>query len=136
MLKDLYDSRPELKELLQQRAKLFEDEQKALEDQKPDAFVAGPCVRVSAKYLLKDGVLVSITLPPKMVQRILFEFSCVRPGTTAVLAQHNGRSVFSFELRLESLLNMQHDSQFIFEHSKIKFDVAKTLQFLNDKMRF
>ena len=36
-LKDLYDSRPELKELLQQRAKLFEDEKKALEDQKADA---------------------------------------------------------------------------------------------------
>ena len=106
-LKDLYDSRPELKELLQQRAKLHEDEQKALEDQKADAFVAGPTVSVSAKYLIKEKVLVTINLPPKMIQKLTFEFSSVRSGTTHVLAKHNGRAVFLFELKLEALLDMQ-----------------------------
>jgi len=135
-LKDLYDSRPELKDLLQQRAKLFEEELKALEEQKADAFVAGPCVKVSAKYLHKDGVLVTISLPPKMVHRMVFEFSSVRPGTTSVLAQHNGRSVFAFELQLEELLNMQHDKKFVMDLGKLKLDVRKTLSFLNEKMRF
>ncbi len=64
----MYDSRPELKELLQQRAKLFEDEQKALEDQKADAFIAGPCVKVSARFLKKEGVLVTVALPERMVR--------------------------------------------------------------------
>ena len=52
-LKDLYDSRPELKELLLQRAKLFEEEQKRLEDQKADAFVAvivGSLTNVAAAW--------------------------------------------------------------------------------------
>ena len=106
-LKDLYDSRPELKELLQQRAKLHEDEQKSLEDQKADVFVAGPTVSVSAKYLIKEKVLVTINLPPKMIQKLTFEFSSVRSGTTHVLAKHNGRAVFLFQLRLEELLDMQ-----------------------------
>jgi len=135
-LKDLYDSRPELKELLQQRAKLFEDEQKALEDQKADSFVAGPLVKVSAKYLTKDGVIVTLNLPPKMVQKLTFEFSSVRPGTTSVLAMHNGRAVFAFELRLEDLLNMQHHRQFVLDQGKLKLDVGKTLTFLNERMRF
>ena len=47
-LKDLYDSRPELKEILQTRAQLFEEEMKSLDEQKPEAFVAGPLVKVSA----------------------------------------------------------------------------------------
>ena len=135
-LKDLYDSRPELKELLQSRAKLFEEEQKLLEDQKADAFVAGPCVRVSAKYLAKDGVIVTIALPPKMVAKLVFEFSSTRSGTTSVLAQHNGRAVIAFELRLEELLNMQHDNEFIMDLGKLKLDVKKTLTFLNERMRF
>jgi len=135
-LKDLYDSRPELKELLQQRAKLFEDEQKALEDQKADAFVAGPLVKVSAKYLTKEGVIVTLNLPPKMVQKLTFEFSSVRPGTTSVLAMHNGRAVFAFELKLEDLLNMQHHRQFVLDQGKLKLDVGKTLMFLNERMRF
>ena len=93
--------------MLQQRAKLHEDEQKALEDQKADAFVAGPTVSVSAKYLIKEKVLVTINLPPKMIQKLTFEFSSVRSGTTHVLAKHNGRAVFLFELKLEALLDMQ-----------------------------
>jgi len=135
-LKDLYDSRPELKELLQQRARLHEDELKALEDQKADAFIAGPCVKVTARYLVKEGVLVTISLPPKMVQKMTFEFSSVRPGTTTVLASHNGRSVTAFELRLEELLNMQHANEFVLEQGKLKLNVDKTLRFLNEKMRF
>lgn len=135
-LKDLYDSRPELKELLQQRARLFEEEQKALENQKADAFIAGPCVKVSALYLKKEGVLVTIALPESMVRHMRFEFSSVRPGTTNVLAQHQGRSVVAFELRLEDLLNMQAASQFVLEQGKLKLNVDKTLLFLNEKMRF
>ena len=135
-LKDLYDSRSELKELLQTRAKLFEDEQKALEDQKADDFVAGPCVRVSAKYLAKDGVIVTLSLPPKMVAKLVFEFSSTRSGVTSVLAQHNGRAVIAFELRLEELLNKQHAGDFIMEVGKLKLDVKKTLVFLNERMRF
>merc|ERR1719181_62686 len=73
-LKDLYDSRPELKEILQQRARLFEDEQKSLEDQKADAFIAGPMVSVSAKYLVKQEIIVTLNLPQKMVQGLSFEF--------------------------------------------------------------
>jgi hypothetical protein len=135
-LKDLYDSRPELKELLNERAKMFEEEQKALEDQKADAFIAGPLVKVSAKYLAKDGVLVTLALPSKMVQRLVFEFSSVRSGVTSVLAQHNGRSVFAFELKLEVLLNMKHAGEFVLDMGKLKLDVGKTLVFLNERMRF
>jgi len=135
-LKDLYDSRPELKELLLQRAKLFEDEQKSLEDQKPDAFVAGPLVSVSAKYLQKEGVLVTCNLPPKMFAKLHFEFSSVRSGTTLCLGMHNHRSVFCFELKLEELLNMQHRREFILDQGKLKLDVGKTLIFLNERMRF
>ena len=102
-LKDLYDSRPELKELLQQRAKLFEDDQKRLEDQKADAFVAGPMVSVSAKLLEKEGVLTTISLPPKMISQLKFEFMSVKSGSYSVLAMHKGRSVFLFELRLEEV---------------------------------
>ena len=135
-LKDLYDSRPELKEMLNQRAMLFEKEQKALEDQKADAFVAGPCVKVSAKYLTKEGVLTTISLPPKMIQKLVFEFSSVRSGVTSVLANHQGRAVFAFELSLEDLLNMQASNDFVLDKGKLKLDVAKTLTFLNEKMRF
>jgi hypothetical protein len=134
-LKDLYDSRPELKELLQQRAKLHEDEQKSLEDQKADAFIAGPFVAVSARYLVKEKVLVTINLPPKMVQRLTFEFSSVKPGTTNVLAKHNERAVFLFELRLEVLLDMQQRREFVLDQGKLKLDVGNTLAFLNEKMR-
>mmetsp|Transcript_1315 Transcript_1315/g.2796 ORF Transcript_1315/g.2796 Transcript_1315/m.2796 type:complete len:386 (-) Transcript_1315:394-1551(-) len=135
-LKDLYDSRPELKDLLNQRAKLFEDEQKALEDQKADVFVAGPLVKVAAKYLAKEGVLVTISLPPKMVAKLTFEFSSVRPGEFMTLCQHNGRSVDSFTLKLEDLLDMQARNDFVLDKGKLKLDVAKTLHFLNEKMRF
>jgi len=135
-LKDLYDSRPELKELLNQRAKLFEDEQKALEDQKPDAFIAGPMVRVSAKLLQKEGVLTTISLPPKMIARLFFEISSVKAGSYSMLGMHQGRSVFLFELKLEELLNMQHRREFVLDQGKVKLDVAKTLTFLNERMRF
>jgi hypothetical protein len=135
-LKDLYDSRPELKELLQQRAKLFEEEQKDLEDQKADAFIAGPMVSASAKFLQKEGVLTTISLPPKMVSKLRFEFSSVKSGSYSVLGMHQGRTVFLFELKLEELLNMQHRHEFVLDQGKIKLDVAKTLVFLNEKMRF
>ena len=55
---------------------------------------------------------------------------------TQVLAQHNGRAVIAFELRLEDLLNKQHAGEFIMEVGKLKLDVKKTLVFLNERMRF
>ncbi len=70
------------------------------------------------------------------VRDLRFEFSSVRPGTTTVLALHQGRSVIAFELRLEDLLNMQHANQFVLEQGKLKLNVDKTLHFLNEKMRF
>lgn len=135
-LKDLYDSRPELKEILQTRAQLFEEEMKSLDEQKPEAFVAGPLVRVSCKYLVREGVLVGVSLPPKMVQKLQFEFSSVKSGTTHVLAQYNGQSALAFDLQLEELLDMQHSKQMVKDQGKIKLDVRKTLYFLNERMRF
>ena len=93
-------------------------------------------VKVSARHLSKEGVLVTINLPPKMVQQLTFEFSSVKPGTTHVLGMHKGRSVFQFELRLEELLNMQHRREFVLDKGKLKLDVGKTLIFLNERMRF
>ena len=122
--------------VLQARAKLFEDEQKSLEDQKAEAFVAGPLVRVSAKYLTKEGVVVTLALPPKMVQKLHFEFSSVRSGTTHVLAMWNGKAALAFDLQLEELLEMQRNKTMVKEQGKIKLDVNKTLEFLNEKMRF
>ena len=107
-----------------------------MEDQKPDAFIAGPLVRISARNLAKQGVLVTISLPPKMVSKLQFEFSSVSSGVTCVLGKHLGRSVFIFELKLEELLNMQHRREFILDVGKLKLDVAKTLKFLNEQMRF
>ena len=121
---------------LEHRAKLFEDEKKALEDQKPDAFIAGPMVSVAAKLLEKEGVLTTIALPPKMISKLKFEFSSVKSGSYSVLATHQGRSVFLFELKLEELLNMQHRREFVLDLGKLKLDVAKTLTFLNERMRF
>jgi len=135
-LKDLYDSRPELKELLNQRAKLFEEEQKALEDMKPEAFIAGPMVRVKANRLMKYGMITSISLPPKMIVGLKFDISSVKAGSYSMLGMHKGRVVFLFELKLEELLNMQHRREFVLDQGKIKLDVAKTLAFLNEKMRF
>ena len=158
-LKGLYDSRPELKEILQTRAQLFEEEMKSLDEQKPEAFVAGPLVRVSCKYLVREGVLVGVSLPPKMVQKLQFEFSSVKvclgllpslparlltltatviaqSGTTHVLAQYNGQSALAFDLQLEELLDMQHSKQMVKDQGKIKLDVRKTLYFLNERMRF
>jgi len=102
-------------------------------------------VRVSAKLLLKEGVLTTISLPPKMVSSLFFDFSSVRSGTYSVLGMHvpsslfgqgKGRSVFLFELKLEELLNMQHRREFVLDQGKLKLDVAKTLTFLNERMRF
>jgi hypothetical protein len=92
-LKDLYDSRPELKELLNQRAKLFEEEQKALEDMKPEAFIAGPMVRVKANRLMKYGMITSISLPPKMIVGLKFDISSVKAGSYSMLGMHKGRVV-------------------------------------------
>ena len=66
-------------------------------------------------------------------------------GTYSVLGMHvpsslfgqgKGRSVFLFELKLEELLNMQHRREFVLDQGKLKLDVAKTLTFLNERMRF
>jgi len=135
-LKDLYDSRPELKELLYQRALVYEEELKTLEDQKPDAFIAGPSKSISASNLEKRGVLTTISLPQGMIKKLHFEFSSVKSGTYSVLATHKGRSVFLFELQLEELLNMQARREFVLDLGKIKLDVGKTLAFLNDKMKY
>ena len=142
-------------------------------------------VRVSAKLLLKEGVLTTISLPPKMVSSLFFDFSSVRSGTpsepaasssftaaspppplpvpfspsvhpspphtphytgtysvlgmhvpSSLFGQGKGRSVFLFELKLEELLNMQHRREFVLDQGKLKLDVAKTLTFLNERMRF
>tara|TARA_B110001452_G_scaffold11041_1_gene9183 strand:+ start:3615 stop:8069 length:4455 start_codon:yes stop_codon:yes gene_type:complete len=135
-LKDLYDSRPELKEILQTRAKLFEDEMKELEDQRPEAFVAGPCVRVSCKLLVKEGVIVSVALPPRMVAKIVFELSSTTSGTTRVLALYEGKAALGFDLQLEELLDMQRRRVMVKDLGKLKLDVNKTLAFINDRMRF
>ena len=135
-LKDLYDSRPELKDILQTRAKLFEEEAKSLEEQKPEAFIAGPSAKVSCKYLVKEGILVNVALPPKMVSKLIFLFSSVRSGTTHVLAQYNGQAAVAFDLQLEELLDMQHQRIMIKDMGKLKLDVNKTLVFLNERMRF
>jgi len=135
-LKDLYDSRPELKELLLTRAELFEEEQKSLDETKPEAFVAGPLVRVSAKYLLREGIVVSLSLPTKMANKLQFEFSSVRSGSTHVLAQYNGQATLAFDLQLEELLDMQANNIMVKDQGKLKLDVNRTLVFLNEKMRF
>ena len=135
-LKDLYDSRPELKEILQTRAKLFEDEMKELEDQRPEAFVAGPCVRVSCKLLVKEGVIVSVALPPRMVAKIVFELSSTTSGTTRVLALYEGKAALGFDLQLEELLDMQRRRVMVKDLGKLKLGVNKTLAFINDRMRF
>ena len=107
-----------------------------LEDQNANAFVAGPMVSVAAKLLEKEGVLTTISLPPKMISQLKFEFSSVKSGSYSVLAMHKSRSVFLFELRLEELLNMQHRREFVLDLGKLKLDVGKTLTFLNERMRF
>ena len=93
-------------------------------------------VRVSARLLKKEGVLTTISLPPKMEAKLMFEFSSVKSGSYSVLGMHMGRSVFLFELKLEELLNMQHRREFVLDQGKLKLDVAKTLVFLNERMRF
>ena len=80
--------------------------------------------------------MTTISLPPKMISKLRFEFSSVRSGAYSVLAMHQGRSVFLFELKLEELLNMQHRREFVMDLGKLKLDVAKTLTFLNERMRF
>ena len=80
-------------------------------------------------------MLVTVNLPPKMIQRLTFEFSSVKSGVTSVLGKHNERAVFLFELRLEDLLDMQQRREFVLDKGKIKLDVANTLAFLNEKMR-
>ncbi|KAL1503593.1 hypothetical protein AB1Y20_012070 [Prymnesium parvum] len=134
-LKDLYDSRPELKGILEMRARLFEADSKQLEEQRPEAFVAGPSVKVPCKNLVKSGVIVSIALPAKMVAKLTLVFSTVRPGGTNVLALYNNQAVFSFDLQLEELLDMQYNKMMIKEVGKVKLDVGKTLVFLNERMR-
>jgi len=135
-LKDLYDSRPELKELLLTRAQMFEEEQKSLDDLKPEAFVAGPVVRVSAKYLVKEGIVVSLSLPTKMSNKLHFEFSSVRSGSTHVIATFAGQAILAFDLQLEELLDMQYNRLMVKDQGKVKLDVNKTLVFLNERMRF
>jgi len=135
-LKDLYDSRPELKDILQTRARIFEDDNKALEDQRPDAFAAGPTCMVTCKFLVKLGVIVSIAMPPKVIAKMSFLFSSTKPGETRVLGQYQNMAVVQFNLLLEELLDMQHNRQMIKEVGKVKMDVNKLLIFLNEKMRF
>jgi len=135
-LKDLYDSRPELKDILTTRARLFEEDVKSLEDQKPEAFVGGPAVTVTCKYLVKAGVIVSISMPPKMIAKMIFLFSSVKPGTTHVLGSYQNSAVIAFDLALEELLDMQHNKAMIKEVGKVKLDVNKLLVFLNERMRF
>jgi len=135
-LKDLYDSRPELKEILLTRAKLFEDEMKELEEQKPESFVAGPCLSTTCRALQKEGVIVSVALPLKMVAKMKFDLSTTASGTTHVLASYEGKATLGFDLQLEELLDMQRKRLMVKDLGKIKIDVSKTLAFINDRMRF
>ena len=80
--------------------------------------------------------IVSIAMPPKMISRMLFVFSSVRPGTTHVLGMYNNQAAVAFDLQLEELLDMQHHRLMIKDIGKIKLDVNNTLTFLNDRMRF
>ena len=93
-------------------------------------------VRVSCKLLVKEGVIVSVAMPPKMVSRMTFVFSSVRSGTTHVLGQYGAQSAVAFDLQLEELLDMQHRREMVKDLGKIKLDVNKTLVFLNERMRF
>lgn len=102
---------------------------------KPDAFIAGPLVRVSARYLMKHGVVASLSLPSRMVARMMFELSSVHPGTTHVLAYYEGKASLAFDLQIEELLELQQSSVMVKDLGKLKVDVGKTIAFLNERMR-
>ena len=75
-------------------------------------------------------------MPPKMIARMTFLFSSVKPGTTHVLGSYQNSAVLGFDLELEELLDKQHSKQMIKEVGKVKLDVNKMLLFLNERMRF
>ena len=92
--------------------------------------------QVSCKLLQKEGVVVSVSLPPKMVAKLQFEMSTTQSGTTRVLAMYEGKAALGFDLQLEELLDMQRKKLMVKDLGKLKIDVNKTLAFINDRMRF
>ena len=114
----------------------MQDEMKELDELRPESFVAGPCLSTTCRALQKEGVIVSVALPPKMVAKMKFELSTTASGTTRVLAMYEGKAALGFDLQLEELLDMQRKRLMVKDLGKIKIDVSKTLAFINDRMRF
>lgn len=108
---------------------------KALEEQSDEEFVVGSSVKVSCNTLIKQGVIVSLAIPPKLVKRSSLTFSSVRAGVTNVLCVcDKTKTLFVFELHLEELLDLQERRVVVKEESKVKLNVNTTLAFLNAKM--
>ena len=59
-----------------------------------------PKMQVRCKDLVKDGVIVHVMMPPKMISKMVFIFSSVRPGWVNVLAMYQNQAAAAFELQV------------------------------------
>ena len=110
---------------------------KSLEEQKPEEFVAGR--RVGVVPLPRQGRRAHVGCAVaedggEIHLRVLVGASLDDAAARTLAA--NGKAALAFDLQLEELLEMQRNKTMVKEHGKIKLDVNKTLEFLNEKMRF
>merc|ERR1711871_791726 len=99
----------------------------------PSDFVGPPTIKMPCPKLQQLGVVVGVSLPPKMVSKLEFEILSMRPGAVHVMASFEGNSVLMFELLLEELLALQTSQQMVRDCGKVKMHVTRTLEFFNER---
>eukprot|EP00128_Syssomonas_multiformis_P006294 Colp12_sorted_trinity150504_noHs@8572 len=83
--------------------------------------------------LEKDGVIVESDVPENRRQNIYFNFSSPSPGTFLIALHYKGRdkAILEMQLKLDDLLEKQHDNRQLLDLEYVQLNVNKTLHLLN-----
>uniref|UniRef100_A0A7S4PCN8 Ras-GAP domain-containing protein n=1 Tax=Paramoeba aestuarina TaxID=180227 RepID=A0A7S4PCN8_9EUKA len=87
--------------------------------------------KFSHKQLENDGVIMTSDVPSERRGGINFSFSCQTPGIFDVNVAYKFKNITQMQLKLDDLLEMQHNNQVEFETDFLKLNVNLLIYLLN-----
>jgi len=120
---------------------------KKLREENAEFLLVGPVIELKLKALKKEGIIISVALPDKVMSKIIVQFSSAVPGVVDILFREEVRGFFKrtpskilahyrTKTSVAELLDFQREDKHMVQIGKVKFNVDKLLAFVNTRLKW
>lgn len=136
-LHDFVMENDNLKTILESRAKQHL-KTKAINENAMGEIEMGPMYTLKFDKALKQGIVVTMEYPEKILRRVMLQFSSPLRGQIDILAydRKTKRAIAMFQLTKEQLIDCQGSDKKYFDLQKAKFHVGHLLTFIDTHLRW